>query len=877
VRHTTSDIVDRILGLPPRTRVMVLAPVVREEKGEFRDVVERLSREGFVRARVDGQLVELANGVRIKLDAKQRHTIEAVVDRLVIDEKIRVRLSDSVETALKWGSGVLLTLHQLAEAEPKTTAAGEGRGLDGSPWIELLHSNRNLSPATGKSYEPLTPKHFSFNAPSGACPVCHGLGQKLVFDEGLIVPDPEKSLEAGAVLPWRRGGKRMVIYYKALLRGVASHYEVSLEKPYKDLPEEFKRVLLHGSGETEMQFTFWRAGKMSKISRPFEGVIPNLERLYQESESEFTRNRLKGFMSSQFCDACNGQRLKPEILAVRLGGTEPGGRETATSGSAPSPQAGGPDLGTDPAPRAKPSRAPTLPGLSIMDVCALSVTQADDFFANLKLTEFQEKIAHDIIKEIRARLGFLKNVGLGYLTLNRESGTLSGGEAQRIRLATQIGAGLVGVLYILDEPSIGLHQRDNDRLLRTLEGLRDLGNSVLVVEHDADTIRHADYILDLGPGAGVHGGELVAAGTLPEVLAHPHSLTAKYLRGELSIPVPRQRVKPSPDRGWLEILGARENNLRNLDARIPLGTLTCVTGVSGSGKSTLVDDILRRALFRKFFGSKERPGAHRELRGFESLDKVVVIDQSPIGRTPRSNPATYTGMFNHIRDLFCRLPAARIRGYASGRFSFNVKGGRCEKCQGDGLIKIEMHFLPPVYVTCEACNGRRYNRETLEINYKGENIADVLDMTVEEAATFFRAVPQISEPLQTLAEVGLGYIRLGQSGTTLSGGEAQRVKLASELCRKSTGHTLYILDEPTTGLHFHDVAKLLEVLFKLRAAGNTLLVIEHNLDVIKTADWILDLGPEGGEAGGTIVAQGTPETVAKCAASYTGQYLRQVL
>jgi excinuclease ABC subunit A len=512
-----------------------------------------------------------------------------------------------------------------------------------------------------------------------------------------------------------------------------------------------------------------------------------------------------------------------------------------------------------------------------MDVCALSVERADEFFATLKLTEFQEKIAHDLIKEIRARLGFLRNVGLGYLTLDRESGTLSGGEAQRIRLATQIGAGLVGVLYILDEPSIGLHQRDNDRLLRTLAGLRDLGNSVLVVEHDADTIRHADYILDLGPGAGVRGGELVAAGTLPEVLAHPHSLTAKYLRGELSIPVPRHRVKPSPGRGWLEILGARENNLKNIDVRIPLGTLTCVTGVSGSGKSTLVDDILRRALFRKFFGSKDRPGAHRALRGFENLDKVIVIDQTPIGRTPRSNAATYTGMFNHIRNLFARLPAAKIRGYGSGRFSFNVKGGRCEKCQGDGLIKIEMHFLPPVYVTCEACNGRRYNRETLEINYKGQNIADVLDMTVDEAATFFRSVPQIYEPLLTLAEVGLGYIGLGQPATTLSGGEAQRVKLAAELSRRATGRTLYILDEPTTGLHFHDVAKLLEVLFKLRASGNTLLVIEHNLDVIKTADWIIDLGPEGGEAGGQIVAEGPPEAIAKCQASHTGKYLGGVL
>ena len=865
VRQTTSDIVDRIIGLPLRTRVMLLAPVVRDQKGEFRDVVERLSREGFVRARVDGELVELANGARIKLDPKEKHTIEAVVDRLVIDEKIRVRLSDSVETALRWGEGVLLTLHQEPEERMQKTDSGltfhvsrftpPPSPLAPPPWIETLHSNRNLSPATGKSYEPLTPKHFSFNAPSGACPVCHGLGQKLVFDEGLVVPDPEKSLEQGAILPWRRGGKRMVVYYKGLLRGVAKHYEQSMEAPHKNLPEEFKHVLLHGSGETEVEFTFWRAGKVSKVTRPFDGVIPNLQRLYQESESEFTRNRLKGFMSPQFCDACEGRRLKPEILAVTLG--------AATVG--------------EPGVMLPRSDAPTLPGLSIMDVCSLSVDRADQFFATLKLTEFQEKIAHDLIKEIHARLGFLKNVGLGYLTLNRESATLSGGEAQRIRLATQIGAGLVGVLYILDEPSIGLHQRDNDRLLCTLAGLRDLGNSVIVVEHDADTIRQADYIIDLGPGAGVRGGELVAAGTLAEVLVHPQSLTAQYLRGELSIAIPRHRVKPSEDRGWLEVLGARENNLKNIDARIPLGTLTCVTGVSGSGKSTLVDDILRRALSRKFFGSKERPGLHRALKGFERLDKVIVIDQAPIGRTPRSNPATYTGMFDHIRNLFARLPAAKIRGYGAGRFSFNVKGGRCEKCQGDGLIKIEMHFLPPVYVTCEACNGRRYNRETLEITYKGLNIADVLDLTVDEAVTFFRAVPQIYEPLLTLAEVGLGYIGLGQSATTLSGGEAQRVKLATELSRKATGRTLYILDEPTTGLHFHDVAKLLEVLFKLRASGNTLLVIEHNLDVIKTADWIIDLGPEGGDAGGEIVAQGAPEIVANCPASHTGQYLRHVL
>jgi excinuclease ABC subunit A len=730
-------------------------------------------------------------------------------------------------------------------------------------WIETVRSNLNFSPATGKTYDRLTPKHFSFNAPLGACPVCHGLGQKMVFDEALVVPDPEKTLEKGAVQPWRRGGKRMIVYYKALLRGLASHYGLSIETPYQDLPEDFKKILLRGSGETPVSFTFFRAGKPSHISRPFEGVVPHLQRLYQESESEFTRNRLKAFMSPQFCDACDGRRLKPEILAVTLGGIPERTRfKKAPKADAP-----------------KPSKTPDLsvPGLSIMDVCALSVTEAADFFENLRLSDFQMKIAVEIIKEIRARLGFLLNVGLGYLTLDRESGTLSGGEAQRIRLATQIGAGLVGVLYILDEPSIGLHQRDNDRLLRTLEGLRNLGNSVLVVEHDADTIRHADYILDLGPGAGVRGGELVAAGTLSEVLANTHSLTAKYLTGELSIPMPKQRIKPSETKGWLEIIGAEENNLKNVDARIPLGTLTCVTGVSGSGKSTLVDDILRRALFRKFFGSKERPGAHKALKGFELLDKVIVIDQTPIGRTPRSNPATYTGMFNAIRDLFSRLPAARIRGYESGRFSFNVKGGRCEKCQGDGLIKIEMHFLPPVYVTCEACNGRRYNRETLEITYKGLNIADVLDLTVDEAVTFFRAVPQIHDPLLTLAEVGLGYIRLGQSGTTLSGGEAQRVKLASELSRKATGRTLYILDEPTTGLHFHDVAKLLEVLFKLRASGNTLLVIEHNLDVIKTADWIIDLGPEGGSGGGMIVAQGTPETVAACPQSFTGKYLKPML
>lgn len=847
VPQTTSDIIDKLSALPTKTKLMVLAPVVKDQKGEFRDVLERLGREGFVRARVDGELVELGGQSRLKLDPKAKHQIDVVVDRLMIDDKIRTRLTDSVETALKWGEGSLIALHQL----PQESSAPES-----NVWVQTLHSNRAFSPATGQSFEPVTPKHFSFNSPAGACPVCHGLGQKMVFDDQLVVPDAEKSLEKGAVVPWRRGGKRMIVYYKALLRGLAKHFHVSLEAPYKELPDTFKKALLHGTGETGIEFHFMKGGTPSAATKPFEGVIPNLERLFVESESEFTRNRLKAFMSPTFCTACKGQRLKPEILAIRLGDGDLSHLKKQSSDS---------------------SAGPALPGLSIMEVCKLSIEEADTFFATLKLTDFQKKIAFDVIREVRARLGFLKDVGLGYLTLDRESGTLSGGEAQRIRLATQIGAGLVGVLYILDEPSIGLHQRDNDRLLKTLTHLRDLGNSVLVVEHDEDTIRSADWIVDLGPGAGVRGGEVVAAGTVQQILEHPASLTGKYLRGELNIPVPKSRMKPSKERGWLEVLGATENNLKNIDFRIPVGLMTCVTGVSGSGKSTVVDDILRRALFRIYFGSKDRPGAHRELRGHELFDKVIVVDQTPIGRTPRSNPATYTGIFNHIRDLFARLPTAKVRGYDAGRFSFNIKGGRCEKCQGDGLIKIEMHFLPPVYVTCEGCNGRRYNRETLEIAYKGMNISDVLNMTVDEAVTFFRAVPQIYEPCLVLAEVGLGYLRMGQSATTLSGGEAQRLKLAAELSRKATGRTLYLLDEPTTGLHFHDVAKLLEVLFKLRAPGNTLVIIEHNLDVIKTADWVIDLGPEGGTGGGRILAQGPPEEIAQCPDSYTGQFLSRIL
>jgi len=849
--QSASEIVDKVAALPTRSRVMLLAPVVDEQRGEFRDVLERLAREGFVRARVDGQILELVANKPARLDGKARHTIEVVVDRVVIADGVRTRLADSVETALKWGEGRLLVLHQ-----PPDHA-------DPTRWLETLHSTKMYSASTGRSFETPTALHFSFNSPKGACPVCHGLGQKLVFDPALIVPDDTKSLEDGAVKPYRgMGGKKMVVYYKGLIKGVATHYGAPLDAPWKELPAAFKEKLLHGTGADEIEFWFMHAGAPRKTKKVFEGVLPNLQRLYAESESEFTRNRLKNYMTFAPCDACGGRRLKPEVLAISLPKSEVGSRKS--EGTA--------------LPSTSDFAVPTspVPGLSIAGFCALSIAEAEAFLAGLTLTEFQRKVAGEVVREIRARLGFLNDVGLGYLTLDRESGTLSGGEAQRIRLATQIGAGLMGVLYVLDEPSIGLHQRDNDRLLTTLKHLRDLGNTVLVVEHDEDTIRAADHVVDMGPGAGIHGGEIVAQGTVAEVCAHPKSVTGRYLTADLRIEPPRQRVKPRDDKGWIEIVGARENNLRNVTARIPLGTFTCVTGVSGSGKSTLVDDILRRAIFRKWYGSKETPGAHDEIRGLELIEKCVVVDQSPIGRTPRSNPATFTGIFNEIRDLFASLPAARVRGYETGRFSFNVKGGRCEKCEGDGLLKIEMNFLPPVFVTCEACGGKRYNRETLEITYKGLNIADVLQMTVDEAVHFFRAVPKIYAATQTLAEVGLGYLRLGQSATTLSGGEAQRLKLAAELSRKQTGRTLYLLDEPTTGLHFADVAKLLEVLFKLREAGNTLVVIEHNLDVIKTADWVIDLGPEGGGGGGLIVAEGPPEAIAASAESHTGRYLKRL-
>jgi excinuclease ABC subunit A len=808
--QSVSQIVDQILALGEGTQLMLLSPLVRGRKGEFRDVLARVRREGFVRARVDGQVLDL--GEPVKLDKKKSHRIELVVDRLTLAGRNRARLADSVETALKWGGGTLVV------------ATGQE---------EHLHSSLNACPDCGVSYGEFTPRHFSFNSPYGACKTCHGLGAKLFFDPDLVVPDKSKSIADGAITAWRRGGRRLLIYYRMLLRGLAKHYRADLDAPFKNLPEPVQKVLLYGSGKEEIEFTYWRKGAWRKMTKPFEGVIPNLERLYEETGSEFTKSRLQQYMVAMKCPDCKGARLRPESLAVTVGGK------------------------------------------SITDVTRLSIAEASRFFESLQLTDAEQKVAAEILKTVSARLGFLENVGLSYLTLDRQSDTLSGGEGQRIRLATQIGAGLVGVLYVLDEPSIGLHQRDNHRLLETLKGLRDLGNTVLVVEHDEATIRAADYIVDLGPGAGVHGGHVVAAGPLPAILDSPKSLTGAYLRGELKIPVPKTRRSPS--RGWLTIRGARENNLKNIDVRFPLGLLTCVTGVSGSGKSTLVDEILRKALFRRFYRAKDRPGAHREILGVEELDKVIVIDQSPIGRTPRSNPVTYTKAFEHIRTLFAQLPAARVRGYGPGRFSFNVKGGRCEHCQGDGVICIEMHFLPDVYVTCEHCGGRRYSRETLEITYKGRNIADVLELTVDEAEEFFRAVPKLRDILQTLQEVGLGYIKLGQQATTLSGGEAQRVKLSAELAKKATGRTLYILDEPTSGLHFADIAKLLEVLTKLRDAGNTVLVIEHNLDVVKCADWIIDLGPEGGDAGGRIVAEGPPERVASTEASFTGQFLRPML
>ena len=825
-RQSAENITEQLLQIPEKTKVLLLAPLVRGRKGQHEEIFAAIRRQGFVRVRVNGELCEL--DAVPPLDKNKKHTIEAVIDRLVIDPAARSRINDSVELALATGEGLMIAMVEVGTDRRSVRGAPGGRALPENNWEDRLYSEKNACLDCNISFETFTPKHFSFNSPYGACQTCHGLGNLLTFDEELVVPDETLPLEE-AIHPWRRGGRRAIIYYKKLLAAVADHYGVSLNTPFNELPASFKKTLFYGSGDEPVSYYLRR----HKVQKPFEGLIPNLQRSYTESESEFNQERLRAYMGNQRCTACNGARLRPETLACTVGGK------------------------------------------NIYEICCLSIEQAQQFFRTLELSDAETKITRDILKEIQARLGFMMDVGLDYLTLDRESGTLSGGEAQRIRLATQIGSRLTGVLYVLDEPSIGLHQRDNDRLLATLKELRDLGNTVVVVEHDEQTIREADYVIDLGPGAGVHGGEIVFAGTPAQLLKAPGSPTAQYMRREIQIETPEQRTKASA--GYIEIRGAAENNLKNVNVKIPLGLLTCVTGVSGSGKSTLVDDVLRRALYRRFFGSKERPGKHKELLGVEQIDKVIVIDQSPIGRTPRSNPATYTGAFSIIRDLFTALPASKVRGYGPGRFSFNVKGGRCEHCQGDGLLKIEMHFLPNVYVTCPQCGGKRYNRETLEVHYGGKNIAEVLEMTINEACEFFAAIPGIERKLRTLRETGLGYLCLGQSATTLSGGEAQRIKLSAELSKKATGKTLYILDEPTTGLHFADVHKLIEVLETLRDGGNTVLVIEHNLDVIKRADWLIDLGPEGGERGGKIVVAGTPEKVAGTPESYTGKYLAEML
>ena len=836
VRQTPQQIVDQILAYPLETKIVVLAPIVENERGEFRDVIEKLRREGFVRARIDGEILELGRPEPIRLKKTESHTIEAVVDRLIVRDGVRVRLADSIDTALKWGGNRVVVLRQQRD------------GAVGEMGTRNRYSTDYGNADSGFTLGELTPKHFSFNSHFGACPACHGLGTQLVVDPELMISEPEKSIAEGVITPWRRGPKRMQAYYKKLQGALVKHFRVDEEAPFAELPENFKSALYFGTGETPIEIKF--GGNGEKIAKPFEGLVPQMQRLYEETESEFTRNRIRSFMTREPCKVCRGARLRPEILAVTISAKP--GTETRTERT-----------------------------LNIHQFTELTVEAAAEFISQIALSPQQKQIASEVVREIESRLQFLLEVGLGYLTLDRESGTLSGGEAQRIRLATQIGSGLAGVLYVLDEPSIGLHQRDNIRLLGTLNRLRDLGNSVIVVEHDEETIRAADHIIDLGPGAGPRGGEIVAQGNLDEILQAKNSITADYLSGRARIAIPRQRVAPRSinhsAEGWLTIVGASENNLKNVNASFPLGCFICVTGVSGSGKSTLVDDILRRALFRHFYNAKEKPGVFRGLRGVDQIDKAIVIDQSAIGRTPRSNPITYSGAFTPIRELFAQLPAARVRGYDAGRFSFNVKGGRCENCEGGGLIKIEMHFLPDVYVECEVCHGRRYNRETLEITYKGKNIADVLDLSVDEAARFFRNVPSVSDKLNAMLDVGLGYLRLGQAATTLSGGEAQRVKLATELAKKATGRTFYILDEPTSGLHFADIENLLRVLMKLRDAGNTLVVIEHNLEVIKCADWLIDLGPEGGERGGKIVDAGPPEKIAETAGSYTGQFLRPLL
>ena len=847
--QSASQIVQSIMQLPEGQRIMVLCPLVRGQKGTHREVLEAMARQGFVRCRIDGAIVEIKSAP--PLDKNFKHTLEVVVDRLVLKPEVRLRLADSVELALKLSNGLvivaaqetvlpasrdtagtggpaaggLLAAGKAAEELNPAGVSGAGRAAATEGWTERVYSSRYACPQHPESsLEELSPRLFSFNSPYGACRACDGLGTKLEFDEDLVAPDPNLSLAHGAIEAFRHNGKRMNIHYDRLLRHFCQTFGVSEETPFAELPPKIRTILMRGT----------TAKDQAKYGAAFEGVLPNLQRRWEHTDSEFVKTRLHQFLSEQPCEKCRGDRLRPEALAVKI------------------------------------------KALNIRQVTALTVAAAGEWFDQLQLTGEQAVVAEGVLKEIRARLGFMNDVGLGYLTLDRKTGSLSGGEAQRIRLATQVGSGLVGVCYVLDEPTIGLHQRDNDRLIRTLRHLTDIGNTVIVVEHDEETMRAADWLIDVGPGAGSHGGRIVAQGPLARVLATPESITAKYLTGACAIPRPLRRRAVHPGK-FLEVLGAAENNLRGIDVRFPLGVMTCVTGVSGSGKSSLVNHILRKALQRHLYGAKERPGRYRKILGLDHIDKVIEIDQSPIGRTPRSNPATYTGVFDSIRRLYSRTREARMRGYTLGRFSFNVKGGRCESCQGQGVKRIEMHFLPDVFVTCEECRGARYNRETLEVKYRGQSIADVLAMRVEEALHFFDSFAQIRGLLQALHDVGLSYVQLGQASTTLSGGEAQRVKLATELGKPATGHTVYILDEPTTGLHFADIHNLLGVLNRLTDAGNTVIIIEHNLDVIKCADWIVDLGPEGGAGGGTVVATGPPEEVAANPHSHTGRYLQAKL